>query len=302
MHIVSLIPAYNSVSSIELAIRSEILAGSVLDDRFTHEVCVFDDGSTDGTRELLENLKQRFENLNVEHGSVNKGRPHARNRLLEMARGDAVCWLDADDVRPKEGLRVLSEAIQLHGDRASRDAVGGDVAWVVLGSFERVWKGNENGRVITPSISDRPVKDLARGRVEAYLWSTMFSKKALEVIGLFDDKLQRLQDLDFLLTAAERSVPLVIAPSAEPVATYFKNDRGANARIYFRSWKRVRRKHKVFLRSYGHRAYRSFHKHHIMVATRISIASGNRWFTMNLVIRRGLFFVFGRLRRVFLPA
>lgn len=59
------------------------------------ELLIVDDGSTDATWNVLEEIKNnkiklfRFEN--------NKGRPFARNFLLDKAQGKYIAWLDADD-------------------------------------------------------------------------------------------------------------------------------------------------------------------------------------------------------------
>ncbi len=59
------------------------------------ELLIVDDGSTDATWNVLEEIKNnkiklfRFEN--------NKGRPFARNFLLDKAQGQYIAWLDADD-------------------------------------------------------------------------------------------------------------------------------------------------------------------------------------------------------------
>lgn len=59
------------------------------------ELLILDDGSTDATWNVLEEIKNnkiklfRFEN--------NKGRPFARNFLLDKAQGQYIAWLDADD-------------------------------------------------------------------------------------------------------------------------------------------------------------------------------------------------------------
>lgn len=59
------------------------------------ELLIVDDGSTDATWNVLEEIKNskiklfRFDN--------NKGRPFARNFLLDKAQGQYIAWLDADD-------------------------------------------------------------------------------------------------------------------------------------------------------------------------------------------------------------
>jgi glycosyltransferase involved in cell wall biosynthesis len=83
-----LIPCHNSERWLEEAIES------ALDQTWAEtEVVVFDDGSTDGSLEIIRSFGKR---IRWESGP-NRGANAARNRLLELARGDWVQYLDADD-------------------------------------------------------------------------------------------------------------------------------------------------------------------------------------------------------------
>lgn len=83
-----LIPAYNAERWITEAVESALhqRRGDV-------EVIVVDDGSTDGTVAALQAFGDR---ILVESGP-NRGATVARNRLLELANGEWVQYLDADD-------------------------------------------------------------------------------------------------------------------------------------------------------------------------------------------------------------
>jgi glycosyltransferase involved in cell wall biosynthesis len=59
------------------------------------EVVVVDDGSTDRTRDILNAFGD--DRLRLERFETNRGRGAARHRCLEMARGDLLGFLDADD-------------------------------------------------------------------------------------------------------------------------------------------------------------------------------------------------------------
>jgi glycosyltransferase involved in cell wall biosynthesis len=66
------------------------------------EVIVVDDGSSDGTGELVRKLRYPIF-LKYLPSGVNKGRPHNRNRGLEKAAGEWVIFIDGDMV-PGEGF------------------------------------------------------------------------------------------------------------------------------------------------------------------------------------------------------
>jgi len=90
-----LIPAYNVASFIEEAVRSA--HGQIFRDV---EVIVVDDGSTDGTSEILRKLRDDIGStpppLIVMH-QPNSGQNVTRNVGLERARGEYVAFLDGDD-------------------------------------------------------------------------------------------------------------------------------------------------------------------------------------------------------------
>ena len=86
------IATYNAEATIERAIRS-CLRQSMLTDEF--EVIVVDDGSTDGTREIIENFTETW--LRVIHLPENVGVGGARNEGIKKARGKFIVMVDSDD-------------------------------------------------------------------------------------------------------------------------------------------------------------------------------------------------------------
>lgn len=84
-----IIPCYNAAPYVGEAIQS------ALDQRYRNtEVIVIDDGSTDGS---LEVIKSFGDAIRWETGP-NRGGSAARNRGIELARGEFIQFLDADDL------------------------------------------------------------------------------------------------------------------------------------------------------------------------------------------------------------
>lgn len=76
------------------------------------EVVVVDDGSTDGSRGLIEDYGTRVVPVFKENG----GLASAVNAGCEVATGDVVCLLDADDVCAPTRAAAVAEAWRSHPD------------------------------------------------------------------------------------------------------------------------------------------------------------------------------------------
>jgi len=83
-----LIPCHNGERWLAQAIESGL--GQTWSEK---EVIVVDDGSTDGSLEIVQRFRDRIR----WESQPNRGANATRNRLLELARGDYLQYLDADD-------------------------------------------------------------------------------------------------------------------------------------------------------------------------------------------------------------
>ena len=102
-----IMPVYNGMPMIQASIAS------LLEQTYLNWECVIvNDGSTDSTRDYLASLTDaRFV---VHHFDKNRGRPQARQKGLECARGEFIAMLDADDIYHPEKLAVQVEVMNRH--------------------------------------------------------------------------------------------------------------------------------------------------------------------------------------------
>ncbi|WUH98675.1 glycosyltransferase [Spirillospora sp. NBC_00431] len=100
-----IIPVYNCRGTVVRALDS-VFAQTLAPERI--EVIAVDDGSTDGGGELLDELARVHERLTVVHQPNSGGCGAPRNRALELASGEFVFFLDADDWLGPEALARMT--------------------------------------------------------------------------------------------------------------------------------------------------------------------------------------------------
>lgn len=104
------IPLYNKGAHIGETIKS-VLAQSLTD----FEIIVVDDGSTDDSLKVVQSLSSDLRLSIIEQ--ANGGVSQARNRGVEIARGEYVAFLDADDFWKPGRLENLKNLILRFPDR-----------------------------------------------------------------------------------------------------------------------------------------------------------------------------------------
>jgi glycosyltransferase involved in cell wall biosynthesis len=105
------VPFYNRADYLGSTIES-VLAQSFGD----FELLLVDDGSTDGSREVIAGFGDR--RIRVESNEQNLGIPRTRNRGLEFARGEYLALLDSDDIAHPKRLERQVQFLDRHTDYA----------------------------------------------------------------------------------------------------------------------------------------------------------------------------------------
>jgi glycosyltransferase involved in cell wall biosynthesis len=122
-----ILPVYNAEEFVQEAVES------VLDQTYQDfELLIADDGSRDGTGEVLKNLAGQDSRIRLYLYRENKGQAYRLNQLLRKAKGELVAPMDADDkIMPSKlegavnelvrdpGLAIIGGQIEIGGDRAS---------------------------------------------------------------------------------------------------------------------------------------------------------------------------------------
>ncbi|MDH3384776.1 MAG: glycosyltransferase family 2 protein, partial [Nitrosopumilus sp.] len=99
-----IIPVYNQVNMIEIVIHA--IANSTYKNI---EMMAVNDGSTDGSGEILDRLDKKYSNLRVFH-QKNKGKTRANYLGASNAKGDFLLFIDSDSVVDKHAITEMMRA------------------------------------------------------------------------------------------------------------------------------------------------------------------------------------------------
>lgn len=109
------IPAYNESAVIATSLRRIL---SYLDTLDGGELIVVDDGSSDGTPEIVREIAERNPQLRLLVNERNRGKGFSVRNGVLAAQGDHVLYTDADLVFPIEGVEPFVEALKAGADVA----------------------------------------------------------------------------------------------------------------------------------------------------------------------------------------
>lgn len=99
-------PVYNEYGN--LTPLTEKIIEAISDEVESFEIIYIDDGSVDGSSELLDQLAKKYERLKVYHFIENNGQTAAFAAAFEKAEGRLIATLDADlQVDPADIIKLL---------------------------------------------------------------------------------------------------------------------------------------------------------------------------------------------------
>ncbi|XP_057188031.1 UDP-GlcNAc:betaGal beta-1,3-N-acetylglucosaminyltransferase-like protein 1 isoform X2 [Triplophysa rosa] len=130
-----IMPVYNASDWLDECLQSILQQ----DFQGCMELSVYDDGSTDNSREMIESWRERLEERGVSmvmsgHNSTSpRGVGFAKNQAVCQSSGRFLCFQDADDVMRPQRVRLQHEAAVLNPTAI----VGCKVCRVPEGSTER---------------------------------------------------------------------------------------------------------------------------------------------------------------------
>jgi glycosyltransferase involved in cell wall biosynthesis len=180
-----IIPTYNAIAYLPEAVES------VLKQTFKDfELIIIDDGSSDRTVEWASQINDPRVKVILQD---NHGSARARNQGIAIAEGEYIALLDADDVWESTKLEKQVNFL------ARNPSIGLVDTSVVLINED----GKSTGKVVTTKAEKDVWKQLVQFQPVCSCDSTpLIRRECFENVGLFDEDLLFLEDLDFWIRLA----------------------------------------------------------------------------------------------------
>ncbi|MEO0835337.1 MAG: glycosyltransferase [Cyanobacteria bacterium J06642_3] len=194
-----IIPCFNAEQFLSEAIES-ILAQTYP----RIEIIVIDDGSTDGSLEIIKSYGDRL----IWRTGANKGGNYARNLGFTLSQGDYIQYLDADDYLLPEKIAKQVRCLQGSAD-------------VVYSDWQHLVHQADGSSFLDAIRICGPKTDFLESLLANERWSNLtpilFSREIVIQSGGWDESLTAAQDRDFLISVALTKAKFVYQPGCDSI-------------------------------------------------------------------------------------
>lgn len=222
-------------------------ASTIFNQSWPGEKCllIIDDGSTDETPAVIEEMQAKYQKITVYRNERNRGRPYSRNRVLELAGGEYLAWIDSGDQWDPQKIELQFKTLERTEEK--------EHPLICTCPFLWVWLNSGESRVKWPLLKGDQLYNALRGRVFPYLWTMLGPLESFTQVGGFDERLPRRQDFDFLIRYLAAGGKMVESETERPLCTYYKTDVGRSGYDIARANHIIWQKHKPLYFRYGRR-------------------------------------------------
>ena len=225
-----IIPVYNKQKYIAKTLRS------VLDQTFRDfEILLIDDGSTDGSGMVCDNMASTDARIKVFH-TQNRGVSAARNLGIREASGKYISFIDADDYIDDSFLTKLRNSI-----------IENDSGLAVCG-YEEIRNGEISVHVHKDLHTGSVVYDALRQDLLCILWNKLYVREKIR--HFFDESISTCEDSIFCVQYYLDNNPK-ISFTEEPLYHYIVRVGGLTGRVQKGAFDGIRRLLRVNLELSG---------------------------------------------------
>lgn len=202
-----IIPTFNRVK----VLKPALLSLNGLDyPRGKLEVVVVSDGSTDGTDEMMEQIGKKLNYRLSFIKEERRGISHAKNVAIEHSRGEIIVSTDDDCMFEPDWLKKLIAPFK---DSRVASTGGPDRAYKEGNLFSMAANYAFSCFVGSGGVHGRPVP-VKIGRFCPMGCNMAIRKKALDEVGLFDEKIAPGEETDLLYRLGKAGYQTVSVPEA----------------------------------------------------------------------------------------
>ncbi len=174
-------PFFNAEKFLSASIQS------VLNQEYTNwELLLINDGSSDKSKQIVFSF---LDDRIIYFEQENKGVSAARNAGLCNMTGDYFCFLDSDDILPRNSL---SSRVEIMKQQSDVDFVDGTVI-----KFDQNLKDQQYSWY--PDFEGYPLKDLIRLTGKSFMGLSWMIRRRKDNFYKFNEELTHLEDLLFFL-------------------------------------------------------------------------------------------------------
>lgn len=212
MKVSVIVPAYNAEKFIDKCLNS------IIKQTYENiEVIVLNDGSKDGTQEIIEHYEHQDKRIFVVN-KENSGTFLTRKLGVEKSTGDSIFHVDADDFLELDAIETLVVKMKSTG------------ANMVISNHYHVIRGRrrkvENKLPVNKTKTEL-LRSLLNNNIKGYIWGKLYKKELLEKM---DYEVTNLLQEDFLANLhifINRNVNLALVK--KPVYNYLVHPQSANS-------------------------------------------------------------------------
>tara|TARA_Y100000813_G_scaffold123119_1_gene88357 strand:- start:1 stop:993 length:993 start_codon:yes stop_codon:yes gene_type:complete len=280
---------------------SKAIDGALNQDWFNKEIIIVDDASTDSSSKIIENYLNHKQVKFIKN-QKNKGTSFSRNLIINNSNGEIICFMDDDDFSLSK--RISSQLTELEKANYPNNKLIACTASMVreydsgykrdlftMGSKGVLPTGEELANYLLFYEKKKKV-DYGFGIPTA---SMLITKECFKKIGLFDENLKRVEDMDLSIRLSLANVLFVSAKDKLILQKSFQNTEKAEMNfnsesILIEKYKEYLKKKKLYWHSRQWPKLRFFYfkkKYNLFFITILLLIIKNPFRTLNHFFQTG---------------